>query len=184
MGNRGVIHDEGQNIIRAFKLKAWITCKLEFKGRKRKIMEPDRWTELFFLDEATAFAAGHRPCFERRREDANKFKSFWLKGNPDYRFDEKTPMGAIDEILHKERIDRGGSKITFQEEAGELPNGVFVLYRNDPWLVRDGSMWLWSPFNYDRPLSMSEMGRLPVLTPRSIVNAFRAGYKAQVRFRD
>jgi hypothetical protein len=64
MGNRGVIHNEQKQITHAFKHKAWITCVLDFKGRKRTVMTVDRWTELFFLDEATAFAAGHRPCFE------------------------------------------------------------------------------------------------------------------------
>jgi hypothetical protein len=63
MGNRGVIHDEHKTIRKAFKIKAWITCALQFKGRHREVMTPNRWTELFFLDEATAFAAGHRPCF-------------------------------------------------------------------------------------------------------------------------
>jgi hypothetical protein len=92
MGNRGVLHDDKQQLLRPFKLKAWLTCRLEFKGRKRQIMAPHRWTELFFLDEATAFAAGHRPCFECRRSDFNKFKSLWIKGNPEYNFDEKTPI--------------------------------------------------------------------------------------------
>ena len=179
MGNRGVIHDDQQNIIRPFKLRAWITCKLEFKGRTRRVMTPGRWTELFFLDEATSFAAGHRPCFECRREDAIRFKSFWLKGNPEYGFNEKTPIRAIDEILHKERMDRNGSKISFKEETGKLPNGGFVLYRNDPWLVMDGSLWLWSPFGYEKQTPLSGIGKLSMLTPGSVVNAFRAGYAAQ-----
>src|ERR1700760_1777025 len=84
MGNRGIIHDEQQNVLRAFKLKAWITCVLAFKGRKRPVMAPNRYTELFFLDEATAFSAGHRPCFECRRQDAGRFKSLWIKANPEY----------------------------------------------------------------------------------------------------
>ena len=82
LGNRGIIHNHNQEVVRPFKLKAWITCTLEFRGRKRQVMAPDRYTELFFLDEATSFAAGHRPCFECRREDALRFKSYWLKGNP------------------------------------------------------------------------------------------------------
>jgi hypothetical protein len=179
MGNRGVIHDEHQQIVRPFKLKAWITCRLKFKGRKRKVMTPDRWTELFFLDEATALAAGHRPCYECRREDAVRFKSFWLKGNPEYGFNEKTPIREIDEILHKERMDRDRSKIRFEEEAGKLADGVFVLVGNDPYLVMSGSMFLWSPFGYGRRLPLPRIGKLSVLTPGSIVNALRAGYVAQ-----
>src|SRR4051812_14165929 len=104
MGNRGVIH-ENKQIVKTFKHKAWITCVLQFKGRKRTVMTPGRWTELFFLDEATAFAAGHRPCFECRREDAKRFKTCWIKGNPEYNFSMTTSITQIDEIIHKERID-------------------------------------------------------------------------------
>ena len=75
MGNRGHIHNDDRKIVRPFKLKAWIACKLEFKNRHREIMAHNLYTELFFLDEATAFAAGHRPCFECRRENAEKFKA-------------------------------------------------------------------------------------------------------------
>jgi len=82
MGNRGILHNDRKELLRPFKLKAWITCKLQFNGRKREVMTPNRYTELFFMDEATSFAAGHRPCFECRREDYKKFKTLWLKGNP------------------------------------------------------------------------------------------------------
>jgi len=175
MGNRGVIHNAHQQIVRPFKLKAWITCRLEFKGKKRKVMTPDRWTELFFLDEATAFAAGHRPCFECRREDAVRFKQYWLKGNPEYGFNEKTSIGEIDKLLHKERMARDHSKITFPEYARDLPKGVFVLYKNDPYLVSDGAMFLWSPSGYAKGIAFPDE-RMAVLTPRSVVQAFKAGY--------
>src|ERR1700761_3400486 len=89
MGNRGVIHDEHKQIRRSFKLKAWITCLLQFKGRHREVMTPGRWTELFFFDEATAFSAGHRPCGECRRHDYRRFKAAWLEGNPQYAFTQK-----------------------------------------------------------------------------------------------
>jgi len=180
MGNRGVIHDDHQQIVRPFKLKAWIACRLEFKGRKRKVMTPDRWTELFFLDEATAFSAGHRPCFECRREDANVFKSFWLKGNPEYNFNAKTPIGKIDEILHRERMGDNRSKVTFEEKVGAIPNGSFVLFGNDPYLIFDGSLYLWSPFGYEKKIPLPNVEKLAVLTPRSIVNTFRAGYGPQL----
>jgi hypothetical protein len=175
LGNRGVIHNAHQQMIRPFKLKAWITCRLEFKGKKRKVMTPDRWTELFFLDEATAFAAGHRPCFECRREDAVRFKQYWLKGNPEYGFNEKTPIGEIDKVLHKERIGRDHSKITFPSAARDLPKGAFVLYKNDPYLVSDGTMFLWSPAGYAKGIAFPDE-QIPVLTPRSVVQTFRAGY--------
>jgi len=92
MGNRGVIHDAQRNIVRRYKHKAWITCSLHFKERHRIVMSPNRWTELFFLDEATAFAAGHRPCCECRKENFKLFKLCWLKGNSQYGFTAKVSM--------------------------------------------------------------------------------------------
>jgi hypothetical protein len=176
MGNRGVIHNPAREILRPFKLKAWITCLLAFKGRKRKIMAPDRWTELFFLDEATAFSAGHRPCFECRREAANRFKTFWLKGNPEYMFDAKTRIQEIDEVLHKERIHRDQTKVTFTESPANLPNGCFVLYEGIPHLLSGGLLFRWSPFGYEKGVSVPQVDEMTVLTPKSIVNTFRAGY--------
>jgi hypothetical protein len=179
MGNRGIIHDPSQHILRPFKLKAWITCQLTFRDRKRQVMAPNRYTELFFLDEATAFAAGHRPCFECRREAANAFKAFWLKGNPAYHFDAKTPIGRIDDLLHAERIDREKNKVTYEEDRRNLPNGVFILFNKNPYLVLDGLFYLWSPSGYEKGTDL--LGeRFTVLTPRSIVDAFRAGYVPQM----
>lgn len=180
LGNRGVLHDGHQTLLRPFKLKAWITCVLEFKGRKRQVMAPNRYTELFFLDEATSFAAGHRPCFECRREDANKFKSSWLKGNPAYNFNEKTYIREIDEILHKERIDRKRSKITFEERIDNIPDGTFVLLNNKAFLFVHPSIFLWSPSGYEEGIAVPDVNKLIILTPRSIVNTFRAGYTPQM----
>ena len=180
MGNRGVLHDAHQTLLRPFRLKAWITCQLEFKGKKRKVMTPGRWTELFFLDEATAFAAGHRPCFECRRKDATAFKSFWVKGNPEYNFGEKTPIQEIDTILHNERIDRHLTKITFEERVAALPNGSFVVYDNHPFLVLNGFIFQWTPFGYEKGIPVPRVDEITVLTPRSIVNTFRAGYLPQM----
>ena len=179
-GNRGVLHNEDRQIVRPFKLTAWITCRLEFKGWKRQVMTPNRWTELFFLDEATSFSAGHRPCFECRREDAVRFKSCWLKGNPEYNFTEKTSIRKIDEILHLERMDRDRSKVVFEEEPGRLPDGVFVLVENTPYLIVNGLGYLWTPSGYEKGVTFPAEGRLSVLTPKSFVNAFRAGYLPQI----
>lgn len=180
MGNRGVLHNDEQEIIRSYKLNAWITCKLEFKGRKRKVMMPDRYTELFFMDEATSFAAGHRPGFECRRNEYDQFKSLWIKGNPEYHFDKKTSIKKIDEILHRERMDRNKLKITYKENAGDIPNGSFVLSNNKPYLIFDKKMYLWSPFGYEKNKSLPAIGKLIVLTPQSVVNTFSAGYVPQM----
>lgn len=180
MGNRGIIHSPEQQILRPFKLKAWLICVLEFRGRKRQVMAPNRYTELFFMDEATAFAAGHRPCFECRRKDYNKFKSFWLKGNPGYGFDEKTSIQKIDGILHLERINSGKSKVTYEGAINRLPDGSFVLFDNKPYLICNGLMYLWSAFGYEKGIAIPDTGILPVLTPKSVVNAFKAGYVPQM----
>lgn len=182
MGNRGILHDDHRNIQRPYKLKAWITCVLEFRGRKRAVMSPHRYTELFFFDEATSFAAGHRPCFECRRKDFQRFKTHWLQGNPEYGFHEKTPIISIDEIIHRERIDRAKAKITFEESKDLIPDGVFVSYAGKPYLIFDNQMHEWSPFGYQRKVAVPHADFLTVLTPKSIVNTFRAGYLPQMSF--
>ncbi|CAL1521200.1 hypothetical protein [Chitinophaga sp. MM2321] len=180
MGNRGVLHNENKEILRPFKIKTWITCVLEFKNRKREVMAHNRYTELFFMDEATSFSAGHRPCFECRKEAAVKFKALWLKGNPGYEFDTKTLIKEIDNVLHKERISSSNTKITYEERPDELPDGTFVIFGDEPYLIVKGYMYLWSPFGYSKRMHLPQAGKLPVLTPRSIVNTFRAGYIAQI----
>jgi len=179
-GTRGLIHNDKQEIVRPFKLKAWITCKLEFKGRKRKVMSPGLYTELFFLDEATAFAAGHRPCCECRREDFNKFKSSWLSGNPEYHYDKKTSIRGIDSVIHEERINSTRSKLTFEEDINNIPDGSFILLDDEPCLVFENEIFLWSPFGYSKGMTFPNREKLIVLTPRSMVNAFRAGYLPQI----
>lgn len=183
MGNRGVIHNELQQITHAFKHKAWISCVLEFKDRKRKVMTPGRWTELFFLDEATAFAAGHRPCFECRREDAMKFKSCWIKGNPQYHFNMKTSVREIDEVIHRERIDNGKNKVTWQTSATGLPDGTFVLLNGESYLINKNQLYHWTPFGYDQVIAIP-ISILTVLTPKSIVKAFSNGYLPKMLVRE
>jgi hypothetical protein len=182
MGNRGILHNDEQEVLRPYKLNAWITCKLEFKGRRREVMAPKRYTELFFLDEATSFAAGHRPCFECRRNDYNRFKTLWLKGNPQYNFDEKTTIKEIDDILHQERMDDNNTKVTYEENIDAIPNGTFVLIDNKPYLVFGKNIYLWTPFGYEKGMALPNAEKLTVLTPRSVVNTFRAGYLPQIAF--
>ena len=103
-GNRGIIHDPATKTLlnRRWSSPAWITCVCEFRGRRRKVMGGRSWTELFFLDEATAFAAGHRPCFYCRRDDANRFRAAWEEGNGV----AAVLARDIDAVLHRERLDR------------------------------------------------------------------------------
>jgi len=180
MGNRGLLHNDQKEIVRPFRLLAWITCVLEFKARKRVVMSPGLYTELFFLDEATAFAAGHRPCFECRREDYKRFKHYWLLGNPEYHFNEKTSITEIDTILHRERVGAGNSKVTFLAKIGELPDGTFVLLDEKPFLIKGDQLYAWSPAGYDTGIVRPDKMEVAVLTPASTVNAFKAGYVPQM----
>jgi hypothetical protein len=180
MGNRGVLHDGNKNILRPFKHKAWIICLLEFKNWKREVMAPDRYTELFFLDEATACAAGHRPCFECRREDANRFKTCWLKGNPEYGFSPDISITEIDKIIHGERIGKQGDKVTYEDTVENGSDGIFILVNNEPYVYVKGGIFKWSPSGYGERTLLPETDKITILTPRSIVNAFKAGYEPQI----
>jgi hypothetical protein len=179
-GNRGLLHDNQKNIIRPFKLKAWLICLLDFKGRERQVMAHGQYTELFFFDEATAFAAGHRPCSECRRKDFELFKSFWLQGNPDYGFNKKTPIQEIDRVLHTERLKPDGSKVSFMSNVEDLPDGIFIEFESQPWLLANKLLYHWTPYGYDKKISLP-LAEARVLTPRSTVHAFNGGYIPQMQ---
>lgn len=181
MGNRGVIHDVARKIVRAYKHKAWITCALQFKGRHRTVMSSNRWTELFFLDEATAFAAGHRPCCECRKEKFKQFKQCWLNGNPQYGFTSKVSIKEIDNIIHEERIDKNRGKVIHEANMREVPNGTFLVLGSDEFLLANDLIYRWSPFGYSQGIPVPQIERVKILTPRSIVNAFKAGYKTVIQ---
>lgn len=180
MGNRGLLHDAGQVLVRQYRSKAWITCLLQFRGIRRKVMTPGLYTELFFWDEATAFAAGHRPCAECRRQDFLRFKMAWLAGNPQYGFDAKVHIAEIDEVIHRERIDMDGLKVIHAESPAVLPDGVFIVYKDTPCLVDRGGFRPWSPGGYGEPVEIPSASMVSVLTPASVVNALRAGYLPQL----
>ncbi len=179
-GTRGLLHNDVKQIVRSYKLQAWLTCKLEFKDRKRVVMSPGKYTELFFLDEATAFSAGHRPCKECRREEHKKFKALWIKGNLAHDFTEKTPIRKIDQLLQDERMNTDKSKVTFEELIDNITAGTFILMNGEPWLVFDNALFKWSPFGYTNRMPLPDNKKVTVLTPRSIMNTFHAGYKPQI----
>ncbi len=185
MGNRGgALHnDQGELTDRRWTSSRWIICLLEFKERRRPLMAPGCYTELFFLDEATALAAGHRPCAECRREDFKCFKKAWLKGNPEYGFADNVKIGEIDKVLQQERVTRTREKVTFPVELGSLPEGTFVSLPSDPesaYLVWRGELRSWSPGGYGQVVQRPGEFLVDVLTPASTVNAIRAGYVPQV----
>ena len=178
MGNRGLLHDGNRQIVRLYRLKAWITCVLEFKGRRRQVMTPNRYTELFFLDEATSFSAGHRPCAECRRQDFVRWKGLWLAGNPEHRFPSNIPIREIDAILHEERM-----RPRMTTPVRDLPDGCFVTHEDQPFLLAGGLLHPWSPFGYGASIRPPEEGEWEVLTPASVVRTFRAGYVPQMAVR-
>jgi len=179
-GNRGILHDDDKQIRRLFQLKAWITCTLEYKGRRREVMSPRTWTELFFLDEATAFSAGHRPCFFCRNQEAKNFKMHWIKGNPGYGFTMETSVQELDKVLHLERISKDKQKRTHEADIQLLPDSAFISLDGQPYLVKGAHLHLWTPFGYEGSIDRPGSGKAVLLTPPTIVNAFRAGYVAQI----
>ena len=134
MGNRGgALHDGARTLgVSRWRTKAWITCRLEFKGRHRQVMTPRRYTELFFLDEATALAAGHRPCGECRRADFNRFVACWLRANRPDHSGPRPPIAIVDRQLHQERVRRDRAKVTIAAPLDEVADGAFVRLANHP----------------------------------------------------
>jgi len=176
MGNRGSLHDAAKRIRRPFAVKRWIICVLEFKGRHRKVMTPGQYTELFFLDEATALAAGHRPCAECQRARYDLFRTHWTE-----RGRALPGADAMDEVLHAERIADRRAKRTYRARLSRLPSGTMVA---DPdgkaYLVQEAALVHWTPGGYGARLRPSADASFRVLTPRSIVRALTRGYPVEV----
>jgi hypothetical protein len=172
-GNRGIIHDPAtKTLTRRWTSKAWITCVCEFRGRRREVMGGRSWTELFFLDEATAFAAGHRPCFYCRRDDANRFRAAWQAGN------NVTGILApeMDAVLHRERLSGGNKRLQeLPAPIGQLPDGTMVAFDGESYVVARGRPLRWSFEGYHR-VDMDEAAAM-LLTPPSTLRALGAGYK-------
>jgi hypothetical protein len=176
-GNRGCLHDSSGRIRRAFAVKRWIACRLEFKGWHRgQLLQPGKFTELFLLDEATAFAAGHRPCALCRREDYDRFGELWRGLHPG-----QVGADALDAQLHEERFEpvtRG--RRLHAAPLDELPDGAFVLADGTPFLVLGERLLAWTPTGYGtaRPRPAGEEAEL--ITPPSLVAVLRAGWQGAV----
>jgi hypothetical protein len=173
VGNRGIIHDPATKTLlrKRWSCPAWLICVLQFRDRRRKVMGGRSWTELFFLDEATAFAAGHRPCFFCRRDDANLFRAAWEMGNGVA--DVLAPeMGAV---LHRERLASGKKLHPLPMKIEKLPTGAMVQDGDDSFLIADGRVLKWSPGGYTK--AERELSEAKLLTPPSTVRAFAAGFR-------
>ncbi|MEO8629537.1 MAG: hypothetical protein ABI612_15765 [Betaproteobacteria bacterium] len=175
MGNRGILHGDDGVIAKPWQHRAWVTCVLDFHGRNRNpLMRPHRYSELFFLDEATAFAAGHRPCGECRRADYVRFKAAWL-----------TVTGVdwkdVDKRLHAERATALKQKRTYRAEVRELPSGVMFLVGGGPRLKWRDAVLRWSPTGYSLANDAIDAATLvDVLTPASVVEVIASGFAVQV----
>ncbi len=170
-GNRGCLHDETGRIRRRYGGKRWIACRLEFRGwRRAPLLQPGRFTELFFLDEATAFAAGHRPCALCRREDYVRFVEVWreLHSGP-------VDADAIDAQLHSERVDpeTRGQRL-HEVPLDDLPDGAFVLLDSSPWLVLGVELLQWTVAGYVERSPRPARGHVVLVTPPSLVAVLRA----------
>lgn len=181
MGNRGILHDEGNSIVRPWAHKAWVTCLLEFKGIKRpKPFSNGNYSELFFVDEATAFAAGHRPCAYCQRTRHLEFKGAWVCANVPEDLRASTKMPDIDKVLHAERAVSGGGKRTYDALLVELPMGSMFEHEKTAYLVATQGYLPWAFEGYGVPCRIDPKAVVKVLTPRSIVRAFAGGFMPRV----
>ncbi len=182
MGNRGCLHDGQWRVTKAWARTPWVTCLLQFKDRHREVMSPGQYTELFFLDEATALAAGHRPCATCRRAEYDTFKALWLEANPEQAERSEGKTTEIDKLLHAERVDAQRNKRTWSARLGDLPDGCLVVLpgTRDPWLVWDGLVHTWTAGGYASRRLMPPDTALEVLTPPSVVKTLARGYRPVV----
>jgi hypothetical protein len=172
-GNRGIIHDpRTKTLTRRWASQAWLTCVCEFRGRWREVMAGRSWTELFFLDEATALSAGHRPCFFCRRDDANRFRAAWEEGNGLRRVLARD----IDAVLHRERLAGGKKRLhALTMPLQQLPDGAMLQEGPESFLMVQGRALAWSPAGYRKAPNAIKNALL--LTPPSTLRALSAGYR-------
>jgi hypothetical protein len=174
IGNRGILHDEHGRIGAArWRHRHWIACALSYKGWRRKLLQPGAWTELFFLDEATALAAGHRPCALCRRADYERWRAAWQTG---FALARSPSADAIDRALHEARIEKRAQR---RHAAGveDLPDGAMIERDGEAWLVLGDELLRWSHAGYDARRKRGE-GEASVITPRPTVACLSSGYRA------
>jgi hypothetical protein len=175
-GNRGVLHNDDLVLVRRHQVRRWLVCVLEFRGRRRQIMQPRRYTELFFLDEAVALAAGHRPCAECRHADYESFRTAWAEA---LCLRAKPAADDIDLELHGQRCPVNGARVTYPAPLRDLPGGAFIVWEDAYWLLHNGELHRWTPSGYADRRDLFA-GPASVLTPRSTVAAIRMGYRPAV----
>ena len=172
-GNRGCLHDATGEIRRRFAGRRWIACRLRFRGwHRHPLLQPGRFTELFFLDDATALAAGHRACALCRREDYVRLVSVWQGLHAG-----ETGADAIDARLHAERVDPAtDGRLLHEVPLARLPDGAFVVRDGEPWLVLGRELLRWSPAGYTTRLRRPSGETARLITPPSLVALLAAGW--------
>lgn len=181
MGNRGILHDANKHIVKCWTTNAWVSCDPHYRGVSRKpLFSPGSYSELFFLDEATAFAAGHRPCAYCRRGRFNAFKAAWAESGQNMAGGASILIGEIDQKLHIERAARGAEKVTFAALADSLPEGSIFAVGTEAYLLHQGCRWRWSFSGYERTAPLPPDTMVTVLTPKSIVQLYANGFKPSV----
>jgi hypothetical protein len=175
MGNRGCLHGPGRELgVSRWRSPAWLCCVLDWRGRRRDPMPPGRWTALFFLDEATALAAGHRPCAYCRRADFRAFAAAWGAARG---LAQPPRAGEIDAVLHQERVDRSRRQRTRPAAAAALPDGAMVRVGPVVGLLAGGRLRPWSFAGYTAAPLAIPAGPVELLTPPSTVAVLAAGYR-------
>lgn len=179
MGNRGILHDDARRLGRSrWKHQAWISCVLDFKGRHRAVMTPGRYTELFFLDEAVAMTAGHRPCGECRRARYRDFMRLWAEVCADL---AAARPKDVDRVLHAARIDPATRKQRrFMAMLDTLPDGGFVLMNGEPLLVNGAALLRYRVDGYGPSITRPETATVEVLTPQPMLRLLHAGYRPEI----
>jgi hypothetical protein len=180
MGNRGALHDASKRVVAGWRSRRWITCVLSFRSRRRDVFAPRRYSELFFLDEATALSAGHRPCAECRRGRYQEFRSAWDRGRRGR--DAAPPFpgaDAIHPLLQEETLDYR-TKRTYRAVLSTLPDGTMVEHSGVPHLVRARTLRPWSFAGYGPAIEAAPETEVAVLTPFSIVAAIREGFEPEI----
>jgi len=170
MGNRGGrLHDENKKLgARRWASKQWICCRLEFNNRHREVWG-NGYTELFFLDEVTALAAGHRPCFECRRQDAERFAALFFGKT------KRASAPAMDDVLHAERLN-GKEKRTHRRKLDALPDGAMIALDGEAFAVRGKHLLRWTPSGYTERRARPRGLDIDVLTPPSMLTMLSRGY--------
>ncbi len=177
MGNRGIIHDPASRTLlrKRWSNKAWIICTCVYKDHHREVMARHSWTELFFLDEAVALAAGHRPCFACRRESAEAFRAAWSEAHRS----NKPSAPAIDAVLHRERLAGKRKRIhALTQRPRSLPDGAVVALDGAAFTMSRGVGFRWTESGYAPPQVIDRADGL--LTPPSTLRAIVAGYRPQL----